>query len=252
VDPVRVEEPSQSILLVEFAKDREALNRPAAPKPPRISRSEFLHAYRSAVERKFKILTSGDNVALSREALHTVLADKNYRCNRTPQTLAAGSLDDHTDRVPPVNSISLAMEQDRAAAATTPVRTDFSELWSGQHRMIAARRIINGDDPAIGHVFNDRCRSCSSELSPSEIARLPEALRKPRERNGIADTRHRRRPRVSEINHASETFRRLILRHPKCREIKIRIAIDQRAGHAHCELASLLLCWHPAPAQTMH
>jgi hypothetical protein len=38
---VRVKKPPQSVLLVEFAKEREALNRPAAPKPPRISRSEI-------------------------------------------------------------------------------------------------------------------------------------------------------------------------------------------------------------------
>ena len=54
---------------------REALNRPAAPKAPRVSRSEFLQAYRSAVERKLKIFTSRENVALSREALRTVLAE---------------------------------------------------------------------------------------------------------------------------------------------------------------------------------
>jgi hypothetical protein len=59
---------------------------------------------------------------------------------------------------------------------------------------------------------------------------LPEALRKPRERNGIADARHRRRPGVSEINHTGETFRWLFLCHPKRREIEIRIAIDQSAS----------------------
>ena len=96
--------------------------------------------------------------------------------------------------------------------------------------MIAARRIINSDDPAIGHVFNDRCRSSSSEFPPKGIAQLSEALRKTREGNRIADTRHWWRPSVSEINHASETLRRLFLRHPKCRKIELRIAIDQRAS----------------------
>jgi site-specific DNA recombinase len=61
--------------IAEFAKEREALNRPAAPKAPRVSRSDFLQAYRSAVERKLKIFTSRENVALSREALRTVLAE---------------------------------------------------------------------------------------------------------------------------------------------------------------------------------
>ncbi len=61
--------------IAEFAKERESLNRPAAPKAPRVSRSEFLQAYRSAVERKLKIFTTRENVALSREALRTVLAE---------------------------------------------------------------------------------------------------------------------------------------------------------------------------------
>jgi hypothetical protein len=61
--------------IAEFTKEHEALNRPAAPKAPRVSRSEFLQAYRSVVERKLKIFTSRENVALAREALRTVLAD---------------------------------------------------------------------------------------------------------------------------------------------------------------------------------
>ena len=59
----------------EFTKEREALSRPAAPKAPRVSRYEFLQAYRAVVERKLKIFTSRENVALSREALRTVLAE---------------------------------------------------------------------------------------------------------------------------------------------------------------------------------
>ena len=61
--------------IAEFAKEREALNRPAAPNALRVSRSEFLQAYRSAAERKLKIFTSRENVALAREALRTVLAE---------------------------------------------------------------------------------------------------------------------------------------------------------------------------------
>jgi hypothetical protein len=61
--------------IAEFAKERGALNRPAAPKAPRITRSEFLQSYRSAAERKLKIFTSCENVALAREALRTVLAE---------------------------------------------------------------------------------------------------------------------------------------------------------------------------------
>lgn len=40
--------------ITESAKEREALDRPAAPKVPRVSRSEFLQTYRSAAERKPK------------------------------------------------------------------------------------------------------------------------------------------------------------------------------------------------------
>lgn len=62
----------------EFTKEREALNRPSASEvPPRVSRSEFVQAYRSAVERKLKVFTSRENVALSREALCSVLAEGN-------------------------------------------------------------------------------------------------------------------------------------------------------------------------------
>jgi DNA invertase Pin-like site-specific DNA recombinase len=61
--------------IAEFAKERDALNRPAAPRAPRITRSEFLQSYRSAAERKLKVFTSRENVALAREALRTVLAE---------------------------------------------------------------------------------------------------------------------------------------------------------------------------------
>jgi hypothetical protein len=62
----------------EFAKEREALNRPPASEvPPRVSRSKFIRAYRSAVERKLKVFTSRENVALSRKALRSVPADGN-------------------------------------------------------------------------------------------------------------------------------------------------------------------------------
>ena len=62
----------------EFTKEREALNRPPVSEvPPRVSRSDFIRAYRSAVERKLKVFTSRENVALSREALRSVLAEGN-------------------------------------------------------------------------------------------------------------------------------------------------------------------------------
>jgi hypothetical protein len=58
--------------------EREALNHPSASEVlPRVWRSEFIQAYRSAVERKLKVFTSRENVALSREALRGVLADGN-------------------------------------------------------------------------------------------------------------------------------------------------------------------------------
>ena len=64
--------------LGEFMKEREALNHPSVPEmPPRLSRSEFIRAYRSAVERKLDVFTKRENVALSREALRTVLAEGN-------------------------------------------------------------------------------------------------------------------------------------------------------------------------------
>lgn len=59
-------------------KEREALSRPSVPEVTlRLSRSEFIRAYRSAVERKLEVFTSRDNVALSREALRSVLAEGN-------------------------------------------------------------------------------------------------------------------------------------------------------------------------------
>jgi len=61
--------------LAEFTKEREAFNRPAAPKSARFSRSEFLQEYKSAVARRLKVFTSRENVAMSREALCNVLAD---------------------------------------------------------------------------------------------------------------------------------------------------------------------------------
>ena len=57
------------------AKEREAINCPTAPKSARISRSEFLKEYKSAVARKLKVFTSRENVAMSREALREVLAE---------------------------------------------------------------------------------------------------------------------------------------------------------------------------------
>jgi len=64
--------------LGEFTKEREALNRPSVSEaPPRVSRSEFIQAYRSAAERKLEVFTSRENVALSREALRSVLAEGN-------------------------------------------------------------------------------------------------------------------------------------------------------------------------------
>jgi len=62
--------------LAELAKERDAINRPAMPKPPRISRSEFLQEYKSAVARKLKVFTSRENVAMSCEALREVLAER--------------------------------------------------------------------------------------------------------------------------------------------------------------------------------
>lgn len=62
----------------EFTKEREALNRPSVSESPkRISRSEFIREYRFAVERKLEVFTSRENVALSREALRSVLAEEN-------------------------------------------------------------------------------------------------------------------------------------------------------------------------------
>ena len=61
--------------LAEFTKERDAINRPTMPKPARISRSDFLQEYKSAVARKLKVFTSRENVAMSREALREVLAE---------------------------------------------------------------------------------------------------------------------------------------------------------------------------------
>ncbi len=49
--------------------------RPAA-EDSRISRSEFLQENGSAVARRLKVFTSPENVAMSREALRNVLADR--------------------------------------------------------------------------------------------------------------------------------------------------------------------------------
>ena len=61
--------------LAELAREREVLNRPATLKPTRISRSEFLQEYKSAVARRLKVFTNRENVALSREARRNVLVD---------------------------------------------------------------------------------------------------------------------------------------------------------------------------------
>ena len=64
--------------LAELAKEREVLNRPMTLKPTRISRSEFLQEYKSAVSavaRGLKVFTNREHVALSREALRNVLVD---------------------------------------------------------------------------------------------------------------------------------------------------------------------------------
>ena len=61
--------------LAELAREREVLNRPTTLKPTRISRSEFLQEYKSAVARRLKVFTNRENVALSREALRNVLVD---------------------------------------------------------------------------------------------------------------------------------------------------------------------------------
>jgi hypothetical protein len=59
----------------DINEEQDVLNRPATPKPSRISRSEFLQEYKSAVARRLKIFTSRENVAMSREALRNVLAE---------------------------------------------------------------------------------------------------------------------------------------------------------------------------------
>jgi hypothetical protein len=61
--------------LAEFAREREALNRRTTPKPARITRADFLQEYKSAVTRKLKVFTARENIAQSREALRTVLAE---------------------------------------------------------------------------------------------------------------------------------------------------------------------------------
>jgi site-specific DNA recombinase len=61
--------------LAELAKQRDALSRPTTSKSTRISRSEFLQEYKSAVVRQLKVFTSRENVALSREALRNVLVE---------------------------------------------------------------------------------------------------------------------------------------------------------------------------------
>jgi hypothetical protein len=67
---------SGGVWIVGFTKEREALNRPATPKPPRFSCSECLQEYRSAVARRLEVFTSRANVAMSREALRNVLVDR--------------------------------------------------------------------------------------------------------------------------------------------------------------------------------
>src|SRR3569833_2335053 len=63
--------------LAEFAREREALTRATTTpqKSARITRADFLQEYKSAVTRKLKIFTARENVAQSREALRTVLAE---------------------------------------------------------------------------------------------------------------------------------------------------------------------------------
>jgi len=61
--------------IAEFAKERDALNRPTTSKSTRISRSEFLQEYKSAVARRLKVFTGRENVAQSREALRDVLLE---------------------------------------------------------------------------------------------------------------------------------------------------------------------------------
>ena len=61
--------------LAEFTRERDALKRSATPKPARITRADFLYEYKVAVARKLKIFTARENIALSREALRTVLAE---------------------------------------------------------------------------------------------------------------------------------------------------------------------------------
>jgi recombinase-like zinc beta ribbon protein/recombinase len=64
--------------IAEFARERESLNRrrtAGTAQPARVTRADFLQEYRSAVARKLKIFTARENVAQSREALRTVLAE---------------------------------------------------------------------------------------------------------------------------------------------------------------------------------
>jgi hypothetical protein len=63
--------------LAEFVREREALTRRTTTpqKSARITRADFLQEYKSAVTRKLKIFTARENIAQSREALRTVLAE---------------------------------------------------------------------------------------------------------------------------------------------------------------------------------
>ncbi len=61
--------------LDELAKERRALSRPAPVPPARVTRSEFLQAYKATVARRLSVFTKRDNVASARVALRNVLVD---------------------------------------------------------------------------------------------------------------------------------------------------------------------------------
>ena len=61
--------------LDELAKERRALSRPAPVPAARVSRSQFLQAYKAAVARRLSVFTKRDNVASARLALCNVLVD---------------------------------------------------------------------------------------------------------------------------------------------------------------------------------
>ena len=61
--------------LDELAKKRRALSRPAPVPPARVSRSEFLQAYKTALARRLSVFAKRDNVASARLALRNVLVD---------------------------------------------------------------------------------------------------------------------------------------------------------------------------------